>query len=838
MKKTISINIAGLIFYIEEDGYDKLRQYLGAVHRYFSAFADSAEIVADIEGRMAERFLLKQKAENKQAISVEDVEELIKAMGSVSDFEAAEQAEDLISEPLHIAKNAGEKQEEIAPPAGYTQGKEPKGRFYRDLKRKILGGVAAGIAHHYSLDPLWVRLLLLLCIFGLVPVSGIFHMRLEENFALLSGGLIIAYIAMWVAFPGSKDLEDKVKIKKFYRDPAHKVLGGVASGLSSYFNVDTGVIRFIWVISILFFGTGLLIYILLWAIAPAANTLTEKMEMQGEPITLSNIDSTIRRNLSQDTEPTKESDLRRLLLLPFQAIGYILNALGKVLKELGPVLRVLAGVFMAGIAVMGLLALIVCGAALLGLANMPDFGVLPSEFLILKETPLLLILSVATLMTVPVVVVLILGLMLLLNRKIVGSTVWIVLAGLGIFSIVGVISSGLVFQRNFVEQGEFSEQAAYRVDHKVLFIDSEDNYSDKSVDVRVSLRGIPGKDSILVEKRFLARGGSRLEARELASRISYEVEKSDSSIYFPNGPLKSETLPFRNQHIEASMEIPYHKAFAMTRGFFFGSLNRDSNIRKNLDQYDLRHGDVNWDGLRWAFLPDSGLVCLNFPEKFRSRDNEEEQDRDQWESDGEFSGVSLGNRGDFVKQFAVPEFTGVDLGGSYHVLIRKGDQFAVTVDGSEPNVEALAVKVENNILSIEKQDKSAELPEPGKRIGVVISMPDLERVELSGASLLKVEGYDGLDQLSVRSSGASRTELSVSSAKMDLDLAGASKMLLRGNVSDLKAELSGTCLLMARESTVKNAEIRASGVSQAFLGEVGNLDKRENGASRVFRRGE
>src|SRR5690606_3727270 len=99
MKKTISINIAGLVFYIEEDGYDKLRQYIGSVHRYFSAFDDSAEIVADIEGRIAERFLLKQKSENKQAISVEDVSELIIAMGSVSDFEAAEQAEDLISEP-------------------------------------------------------------------------------------------------------------------------------------------------------------------------------------------------------------------------------------------------------------------------------------------------------------------------------------------------------------------------------------------------------------------------------------------------------------------------------------------------------------------------------------------------------------------------------------------------------------------------------------------------------------------------------------------------------------------------------------------------------------------
>src|SRR5690606_9352534 len=141
MKKTISINIAGQIFYIEEDGYDMLRQYLASVHRYFSTFEDSAEIVADIEGRIAERFLQKQKTENKQAISVEDVGELIKAMGSVSDFEAAEQADDLISEPLHTSKSTGQASVEKA-------GKRPGGRLFRDLKRKIIGGVAAGIAHY------------------------------------------------------------------------------------------------------------------------------------------------------------------------------------------------------------------------------------------------------------------------------------------------------------------------------------------------------------------------------------------------------------------------------------------------------------------------------------------------------------------------------------------------------------------------------------------------------------------------------------------------------------------------------------------------------------------
>ena len=56
MKKTVSINIGGIIFHIEEDGYDKLKNYLDSVNKYFSTFEDSGEIIADIESRIAEIF--------------------------------------------------------------------------------------------------------------------------------------------------------------------------------------------------------------------------------------------------------------------------------------------------------------------------------------------------------------------------------------------------------------------------------------------------------------------------------------------------------------------------------------------------------------------------------------------------------------------------------------------------------------------------------------------------------------------------------------------------------------------------------------------------------------
>ena len=87
MKKTISINIGGNIFHIEEEGYEKLKAYLDSVHKYFSTFEDSKEIIDDIENRIAEKFYSQLK-KNKEAISAKEVDLLITSMGTVADFEA------------------------------------------------------------------------------------------------------------------------------------------------------------------------------------------------------------------------------------------------------------------------------------------------------------------------------------------------------------------------------------------------------------------------------------------------------------------------------------------------------------------------------------------------------------------------------------------------------------------------------------------------------------------------------------------------------------------------------------------------------------------------------
>src|SRR6187549_1651124 len=128
MKKNISINISGIIFHIEEDGYENLKKYLDSINKYFSTFEDSSEILADIESRIAEIFLSKLN-EEKQIITAEDVSSLVATMGSVSDFKAAEAQEtdttDNSSDQRGEEQNAGqqnssEKSYQSADSARYT----------------------------------------------------------------------------------------------------------------------------------------------------------------------------------------------------------------------------------------------------------------------------------------------------------------------------------------------------------------------------------------------------------------------------------------------------------------------------------------------------------------------------------------------------------------------------------------------------------------------------------------------------------------------------------------------------------------------------------------------
>src|SRR5687768_7963896 len=167
MKKNISINISGIIFHIEEDGYENLKKYLDSINKYFSTFEDSSEILADIESRIAEIFLSKLN-EEKQIITADDVNALVTTMGSVSDFKAAEDQEPATETTADAtaSESASTSPENSGAQQQTSRTFTPSKQLMRDQKRKILGGVCAGLANYMNIDALWVRLFFALLFFA------------------------------------------------------------------------------------------------------------------------------------------------------------------------------------------------------------------------------------------------------------------------------------------------------------------------------------------------------------------------------------------------------------------------------------------------------------------------------------------------------------------------------------------------------------------------------------------------------------------------------------------------------------------------------------------------
>ena len=177
MNKTVTINISGIIFHIEEDAFDKLSKYLNKIKGYFAGNESGNEIIADIEARIAE--LLQAKiSPYKQVILMADVEEVMNALGKPEDFGVEEEAD------------AGSRQQQQS----NTFSGPIKKRLYRDPDEKAIGGVCSGIAHYFDVDVVWIRLATFLLIF-------------------FGGVSLWVYIILWIVIPEAKTTADRLAMR-------------------------------------------------------------------------------------------------------------------------------------------------------------------------------------------------------------------------------------------------------------------------------------------------------------------------------------------------------------------------------------------------------------------------------------------------------------------------------------------------------------------------------------------------------------------------------------------------------------------------------------------------
>lgn len=177
MKKTLTVNLGGTVFHIDEDAYQLLDKYLSDLRQHFRKGGDSDEIMNDFELRISELFNEKLRL-GYEVITVEHVEEVIKRMGKLEDIFGEEFSEegDNKEEPKAKAE------------AGYS-----KKRLFRSPDDRILGGVAGGFAVYMGWDPTAVRIALILLMF-------------------FYGITIPLYLILWLVVPMATTAAEKLQM--------------------------------------------------------------------------------------------------------------------------------------------------------------------------------------------------------------------------------------------------------------------------------------------------------------------------------------------------------------------------------------------------------------------------------------------------------------------------------------------------------------------------------------------------------------------------------------------------------------------------------------------------
>lgn len=546
MKKTISANIGGIVFHIEEDAYQLLNAYLEKLRRHYSVQEGGNEILSDIEARLAELFTA-VLSKGKQVITTEDAETVMKQVGTVEDITGEIENDSEDANASGFSDLAGE--ERVADD-------RPR-RLYRDLDQTIVGGVCSGIAAWFGINPLWIRLGFAALFFGSMPF-----------FEALAGPVLLAYIVLWIAMPGRKGLKNPGTFRHFYLSGRDKILGGVCGGVGQYFNIDPTLVRVLFVLALLLAGSGVLLYLVLWIITPQASSLSDEIRMKGQQVNLQTLEAQVKKRL-EPVDGKPESTLTKILLFPFRLLSTLLEGLKPLLHLAVDLVRIFAGLLLLFVGGVLLFAFGITTLSLFGYLTEPSslihFGDLPVNRIAAELSPWL-VASVGLTVLIPSFFILMTGIFLMVKRKVMNRKLLAALAVLFILS--SIVSLMLVIPKikAFQREGLVVKTLEFTPSGKVLSLQinqNEEGLKEESIfSHSLRLVSYEGK-TILLRQRFKARGGTAAEAKANARAASLEVIQMDSSLIF-NEELKVDpAVPFRAQTLEMVLYLPEGTRFRM-----------------------------------------------------------------------------------------------------------------------------------------------------------------------------------------------------------------------------------------------------------------------------------
>ncbi|MBE6198188.1 MAG: PspC domain-containing protein [Rikenellaceae bacterium] len=178
-------SISGVGFTFEKAAYERLNNYLASLKEAYKNNPDSEEILADIEARVAELILSAQN-DAECVVTLPIIENIVAQLGSPEDISGEE-----------------------SKAADSSESRIPR-RLYRDLENAKLGGVCAGLAKHFGVDAVWIRLAMASPLI-LVVIGAPFLHWLSTLGGNLFAVFLITYLILWFAIPSAKSARQKLE---------------------------------------------------------------------------------------------------------------------------------------------------------------------------------------------------------------------------------------------------------------------------------------------------------------------------------------------------------------------------------------------------------------------------------------------------------------------------------------------------------------------------------------------------------------------------------------------------------------------------------------------------
>ena len=415
--------------------------------------------------------------------------------------------------------------------------------------------------------------------------------------------------------------------KKLYRDQDRGMIGGVATGLGHYFGIDSVWIKIMFLIFVFAgFGTGIIAYLVLWVATPAAITTSEKLEMTGEPVTISNIEKKVREEFESVSNKFKSANYDKMgnqvktgAEKFASGIGEVFMSIFKVFaKILGSIIVVFSTVTLASL----FIGLFTFGST--SFMNAPWQKYV--EAVNYTDIPLW-IFGLLTFLAIgiPTFFFFVLGLKLLVNNlKSMGGIVKYSLLGIWIIAIGALIFIGIQQSTERAYDGKVVQKETIELQPndtlKIKFVYND--YFSKSINEHDDFRfeqdstknevifsnnvslTIKSTDKLLayIQIEKLAEGKSFTEANARAEKIKYAFKIVGNELILDNYLLTEMSSKYRNQNVEIYLYLPE------------GTLFKADDSVQLFDNSDNEFFNLHFGSSDYIYkVSDSKVKCLNCP---------------------------------------------------------------------------------------------------------------------------------------------------------------------------------------------------------------------------------